>query len=278
MKKLIFILPSLCLILSCATMPTMPVMATGNNKTVDQDQVHAENRIMKKNLDLALRENEVFKSENAQYKSEVKNLKKDIAAVTDELAELTEKYNEDTTRLNEELARLNESYEIMMNALTLMEQESSQKIADLTDQNTGLQKRLTDETARLNTVITDQKASFETQLKTAEKTLAATKAGCIDRETALQGQLTASKQAMTEKDAVIKTLEQTRQETMKKATALEKTIQEQTEKIQDLKKINQELTSARESLQKALAEKQAMINTLSRKPEPAATNQPVQTH
>lgn len=248
-------MPALCLVLSCASMPMMPV---NQRQAAANDQAHAENRIMKKNLDLALRENEVFKSENSRYKSEVKGLKKELASVKEELAALTETYNDDTTRLNEEIARLNESYEIMVTDFTRMAQESQQHIAELTDQNKGLQTHLIDETERLNVAIKNQKAIFETQLKTAEETLAAEKAGCNARETALQSQLTTSKQALAEKDAAIKALEQARQDAMKNQAVLEKTLQEQAEKIRDLEKTNQELTAAQKTTQKPVEEKQAI--------------------
>jgi len=262
MKKQIVILPALCLLMACASMPTMPVMATSQNKALDQDQVHAENRMMKKNLELALRENEVLKTENARYKSQVKELNNAVSKLNEDIASLTLKYDEDTARLNDELTRLNESYEILVNDFTRADQESCQKISELTAQNTGLQKELAEETDRLNTIIKDQKASFDAQLKTAGEEVAATKAGCTKRETTLQDQLSASKQAATEKDSAIKTLEQTRQETLKKAAVLEKTIQEQTEKIRQMEKAHQDF-------KKVIEEKQAVIDKLSRKPDPA---------
>jgi len=237
MKKLLFLIFFAGLSFSCASLPVMP---TAQNHAGGSDQVNAENRMMKKNLELALRENEVVKTENARYKSQVKKLKKEVSSLNDDLASLTLKYDEDTTRLNDEITRINESYDILVNDFTRADEENRQAISELTSQNTGLQKQLADETDRLNTAIKDQKALFDAQLKASQEELTAMKAGCVERETALQNRLTASKQAAAEKDAAIKTLEQTRQEALNKVTDLEKTIQEQIKKIQGLEKTNQE--------------------------------------
>jgi chromosome segregation ATPase len=268
MKKLIFILPALCLSLACASMPTMPTMPMGGNQEITKDQVHAENRVMKKNLELALRENEVLKTENAQYKSQVKAQSSEISALNDDIASLNTRYDEETTRLGEEITRLNESYEIVVNDFTLFEQESSQKINALTGQNAGLEKQLADETARLNGINKDQKASFDAQIKAASKELASAKADFAARELALQNQLTKSKQTVMEKDTAIASLEAREKTALEKIKMEEKTIQEQSEKIRQMEKAHQELTASRQDLQKIIEEKQVIIDSLSRKPGP----------
>ncbi|MFZ2634079.1 MAG: hypothetical protein WA081_14430 [Desulfosalsimonadaceae bacterium] len=280
MKKLIFILPALYLALACASMPTMPM---GQNQALAKDQVHAQNRIMKKNLDLALRENEVLKTENEQYKSHVKELDCTISTLNADMESLTTKYNEDTASLNEEIAELNNSYETLHNDFTLLEQESGQRISELTEQNHGLEKQLAAETTRLNSVIKDQKASFDSQLTAAAKELASTKDGCASRELALQNQLSESKKAAVKKDADIQSLEARHQEALKKTAALEKTLQEQTEKIQKMEKAHQELITSRQDLQKTIKEKQTVIDKLSQKPNPAPAAskpvpKPIETH
>ena len=262
MKKLIFILPALCFALSCAAMPQ------GRNEALVKDQVHAQNRVMKKNLDLALRENEVLKTENAQYKSQVKKLDCTISKLNADLESLNTKYNEDTASLNEEIARLNESYEIIVADFTQFEQKSDQTIHELTEQNAQLKNQLADETVRLNGIIKEQKASFDTKIQAVSQELASTKAGCASREKDLHNQLSELNRKSVEKDAAIKSLEARQQAGLEKAAALEKTIREQAEKIRKMEKADQELMESRRNLQKTIEEKQAIIDKLSRKPDP----------
>ena len=268
MKKHIFILPFLWLAAACASMPSMPMMPLGQNQAIAKDQVHAENRVMKKNLELALRENEVLKTENAQYKSHVKELDDTISTLNADIKSLNAKYDEDTTRMGEEIVRLNESYDILVTNFTQAEQESSRKISELTQQTTGLEKQLADETARLNGIIKDQKASFDAQIETAGEALAAAKTECASREKDLQNQLSELNQKFTEKDTAFKALESSRQEDLKKAVALKKTIDEQTEKIKQMEKAHQEQLTTLQDLKKTILEKQSIIDQLSRKPDP----------
>ena len=72
-----------------------------------------------------------------------------------------------------------------------------------------------------------------------------------------------------EKDTAIKSLEARQQAGLEKAAALEKTIREQAEKIRKMEKADQELMESRRNLQKTIEEKQAIIDKLGRKPDPA---------
>lgn len=79
MKKTIITVIFLLTLTSCAGMPGGPASPMSNSP---RDQIEAENRLMRNNLSLAMRENEVLKEENLRYKSEVTQLSDCVARLT----------------------------------------------------------------------------------------------------------------------------------------------------------------------------------------------------
>jgi chromosome segregation ATPase len=79
MEKMIFTTVFLLTLTACAGMPGGPALHTG---AAPRDQIEAENRLMRNNLSLAVRENEVLKEENLRYKSEVTQLSDCVARLT----------------------------------------------------------------------------------------------------------------------------------------------------------------------------------------------------
>ena len=82
MKKTIFTTFTtifLLTLISCAGMPGGPASHING---APRDQIEAENRLMRNNLSLAMRENEVLKEENLRYKSEVTQLSDCVARLT----------------------------------------------------------------------------------------------------------------------------------------------------------------------------------------------------
>jgi uncharacterized protein YoxC len=244
MKKLIFLYVLLCVAVSCASMP-------GQNRDALQDQLKAENRLMKKNSELALRENEVLKTENAQYKSEVKKLSEALQRLTGDLEALKGKYDED-------MARANDAYEDLCNHFTVLEIESDQKIQTLTESYAAIEKQCSDEVSNLNRQLKEQQETFS-----AERNLLIT--GFESRIKKLDVLLGSSRQESTEKDKKIEALEKDQQKAGSTITDLEKTIHDQNEKIKHFETLNQDLVSSNQKFQKDIEEKQITIEQLTEK-------------
>ncbi|MBU0993267.1 MAG: hypothetical protein KJ737_12300 [Proteobacteria bacterium] len=239
MKKLIVLPFLICLITSCASIPRQA-------PDLIKDQFRAENRLMKKNLDLALRENEVLKTENLQYKSKVNQLNKTVSKFKADLESLNNKYNED-------MIRMNEDYETICANLTALEEQSDAKIEELTRLNSGLEKKLSDDVARLNGQLDKQQLSF-----TAERKLL--KAGYESKMLELENQLSLSKQESDKKDAAIASMTADLKEAQARIVDMEKTVKEQNEMIKKGEKERQELTQSSQDLQKITEEKRTMID------------------
>lgn len=125
----------LMLLLSCATLTPSPDEST-------EERIHAENRIMKQNLKLALRENSVLKEENIGIKEENSNLKSRVKLLESEIISLGKKHSEDIILLNEKYENLSRKNEIL-------EKESTVKIRQLTEVNKALEEKLSSEIGRL---------------------------------------------------------------------------------------------------------------------------------
>ncbi|RJP39898.1 MAG: hypothetical protein C4548_10975 [Desulfobacteraceae bacterium] len=94
MKKTIFTTFTtifLLTLISCAGMPGGPASHING---APRDQIEAENRLMRNNLSLAMRENEVLKEENLRYKSEVTQLSDCLARLTSEIADMDRRHQE----------------------------------------------------------------------------------------------------------------------------------------------------------------------------------------
>ncbi len=117
------------------------------------EQIKAENRIMKKNLTLALRENSVLKDENILYKGDNSRLNTRIKLLESEMGSLQKKYEQD-------IALLNEKYENLNKKNIILEQESSFKLQELTSINKALEQKMTGEITQLNENIRKQEEAF----------------------------------------------------------------------------------------------------------------------
>ncbi len=82
MPKILFMLICLFGLTACAGGSGVPGMNLNN---APRDQIEAENRLMRNNLSLAMRENEVLKEENLRYKSEVTQLIACVSRLTAEI-------------------------------------------------------------------------------------------------------------------------------------------------------------------------------------------------
>jgi TolA-binding protein len=90
-EKTIFSMIFLLTLTSCAGMPGGP---GSHMNSAPRDQIEAENRLMRNNLSLAMRENEVLKEENLRYKSEVTQLSDCVARLTSEIADMDQRHQE----------------------------------------------------------------------------------------------------------------------------------------------------------------------------------------
>lgn len=117
------------------------------------DQIKAENRIMKQNLTLVIRENRVLKDENIQYKDETGRLKTRVKLLDSEMGSLKKKYDQDVALLNEKYDNLNKKNMIL-------EQVSSSKIQELSAVNKAMEEKMGGEIKTLNENIRKQEENF----------------------------------------------------------------------------------------------------------------------
>jgi chromosome segregation ATPase len=244
MKRIITLIFVLGTVASCASIP-------GQSQNQVQDQLKAENRLMKKNSELALRENEVLKTENAQYKLELDQLNETVQQLSEDLATLKVKYDED-------MARANDAYENLCDHFTALEQESDGKIQELTESNTALEKRFSDEVSRLNGILEDQKTAVQ-----SERDLM--KSGFESKLKELEEQVSLSKRESAEKDKAIESLEKNNKEAKSRISALEKTVKDQDENLKQSETNYKDMVVSNQRLQKDIDAKQAVIDELNAK-------------
>jgi len=132
--------------LSCAS------VSLSSGTSIDE-KIQAENRILKKNLTLALRENSVIKDENIGIKDENTHLKSRIKLLESEIESLNKKHAEETNLLNRKYDNLSRKNEIL-------EKESSTKIQQLTQINKSLEEKLSSEITRLTDESRKQEERF----------------------------------------------------------------------------------------------------------------------
>jgi predicted nucleic acid-binding Zn-ribbon protein len=120
------------------------------------EQAKAENRVMKQNITLAVRENSILKEENIQYKSETGKLKAKVKLLESEIQSLNKKHEQDIALFDEKYENLNKQNQILS-------QESSTKIRELADTNKEIEERMTKEITRLSGNIRDQEEKFNNE-------------------------------------------------------------------------------------------------------------------
>jgi chromosome segregation ATPase len=103
MKKIIITVMFLLASSSCAGVPGEPGLQFSS---APRDKIEAENRLMRNNLSLAMRENEVLKEENLRYKSEVTQLSDCVARLTSELSDTDSRHQKRAAELEALLERL----------------------------------------------------------------------------------------------------------------------------------------------------------------------------
>jgi predicted nucleic acid-binding Zn-ribbon protein len=121
MKRMTLFLFLLALLASCAT-----IQGQRHGDEGLLEQLRAENRLMKRNSELALRENEVLKTENARYRSEANNMKKKLERLRNDIEALNMKYTEDVTRAND-------AFDHLSGEFAAFRQESDEKNRALTE-------------------------------------------------------------------------------------------------------------------------------------------------
>lgn len=159
----------------------------GNHAAGPDEKLKAENRLMKNNLDLALRENKVFKEENLQHKAETQRLKKEIESLHNDIGVLNRKYDMD-------MAAMTEQYDTLSDQYDLLKESTGREIQELTDSNRTLEKRMKNEISRLKAIIADQKTDFEKSRLVLEKEfstrLSSIEASLIEKETMISSMKT----------------------------------------------------------------------------------------
>lgn len=228
----VFFLPFL--ILSCAS-------TAGNDGENPVDRLKAENRMIKKNQNLALRENKVLKVENQTLKAET-------AALSADITSLRENYRQD-------MDRMDERYEALCCRFEALERESDALVKDLIAINTDLERNHAAETEKLKKQLQAQADSF-----TAER--AAANAEFHSRMTEMDNQLAAAKQTLREKEAELLVLAENLEKTTAAAARLETTLKEINDSLARKEKENQDLMSATRELQANIAAKQSIIDAL----------------
>ncbi|MGB3222619.1 MAG: hypothetical protein WBB23_07440 [Desulforhopalus sp.] len=117
------------------------------------NQVLAENSMMKKRLPMVERESDVLKKENRQYRMKVQELETQNKKLSLELTSLDEKYINDMTIGEEEITYLHE-------LVQRIEKESSERIEEIISRNKILEENFSRESHALKEEISKQKALF----------------------------------------------------------------------------------------------------------------------
>ena len=230
------------------------VSLSGNHSAQPGDQLNAENRLMRNNLNLALRENEVLKEENLQYKAETARLKSDIKGLNDDINGLNKKYDTDTARMTEKYNNLSDQY-------ALLENSTREKIQELTDLNQKLDKKMKSEIFRLNVAMAKQKASFEKTRQSLEQDHAG-------KEKEFAARLLSMTESLTEKTAVIASMKARYDEAQMQIENLRKEVDNYKTKVDDMGGQNQPPTESNRNLQKTEEDKPKEIEAVTGKDQP----------
>lgn len=132
--------------LSCTAKMKDGVQASDN-------QLFAENSMMKKRLPLVERESDVLKKENRQYRTKIQELEAQNKKLSLELTSLNEKYTNDVAIDEEEINYLHE-------LIQRIEKENSERIEELISQKKVLEAKLARDTQALKEEIAAQKSAF----------------------------------------------------------------------------------------------------------------------
>ncbi len=250
---------------SCAYLPRITVPKGGDEERCEE-QIQAEYRLMKNNLSLAMRENEVVKGENVLCRTETGQLKKSIEDLQGDLGALNQKYDQDMAMMTGKLESLQTQY-------TDLEEQGKVKIQELTDINLETENKLALETARFDQTLKTQQETFTAERQAMESDFAGQKQQYENRlavlsndlqekQTALVSLKTDYANAMTQIEKMQQTIadSQTMMETMRKTIADNQTMMETMRKTID--GCNETLASMRKTIdenQGTIAAKQKTI-------------------
>lgn len=175
MRNLFVLLAFGTALVSCTAMNGTRIPHTMDEPGTDE-QMRAEYHLMRNNLNLAIRENEVVKEENRICRSEIRQFKKEIRGLQTEQQRLNQLYEKD-------MARMQEEYRIL-------EDQSTARIQELTETSAKLSDRLANEREQFNAALKIQKADFRKERTALKK----------DFSRQLQEQEDRLKQVETERD------------------------------------------------------------------------------
>lgn len=148
-------------VLSCSSINTNSSGEAGDSSA---EKVMAENRILRENLALAERENDVLRNENIQYTDENNKIKAHLKMLESEKKSLEKKYTQD-------IALVNDKYENLSRKYTSLEKESSARIKELTDLNKQQEEKMTGEIALLNESIRNQEKKYNSDIEKLERAI-----------------------------------------------------------------------------------------------------------
>lgn len=226
--------------ISCISLRNINTPQNGEIPRTDE-QIRAEYHLMKNNLSLAMRENEVVKGENRICRTEIRQLKKEAKGLRADIVTLNRNYEQDMVRMQEQYGTLEIQYK-------MLEEQSQAKIQELTGLNTQVRKQLTVETAAFNQALNKQKAEFREERQALKAEFSEKAKGYEDRLNALTTEL-------SEKETELESLN----------TAL--TLAGS--RIESLKNDAAEAQAKMESMQKIIDEYRSLVGNSSGTSEPA---------
>lgn len=145
-------------VVSCTAINGMHGPRTMDEPKTDE-QMRAEYHLMRNNLNLAVRENEVVKEENRICHAEIRQLKKEIRGLHAERRQLNQRYEQDMTRMQEQ-------YRTLETQNRILDEQRTTRIQELTDANTRLSDKLATERGQFNQALKKQKADFREERET----------------------------------------------------------------------------------------------------------------
>lgn len=242
-----FLLP----VIACASFPSINGPNEFGLRNCDE-KFQAEYRLMKNNLNLAMRENEVVKGENGQ-------LKDNVSALQTDLASLHQKYDQDMASMTGKL----ESLQVRFQDL---ETQSNAKIQELTDLHLAVENKLAQETTRFEETLKTQQEKSNSERQAMESDFAAQKADYENRLALLskdlnekQTALTALKKDHTKAKSKIETMQKTIADNQKMMGTMQKSIDDYNATLATMRKSLDENQTALAAKQKTIDENQAAL-------------------
>lgn len=152
MRNLFILLVFFAAVVSCTAKNGIHGFRITDEPKTDE-QMRAEYHLMRNNLNLAIRENEVVKGENRICQAEIRQLKKEVRGLDAELKLLNEHYEQD-------MARMQEQYRTLETQNRILDEQSTARIQELMDANAKALAKLAKERDLFNQALKKQKADF----------------------------------------------------------------------------------------------------------------------